>query len=54
MLPMVFQWVPIMKINTGLPLGHPSELASACVVPVAFWSVPVMPMISSRFSIEDD
>ena len=33
---MVFQWVPIMKINTEIPLGHPSELASACVVAVAF------------------
>ena len=31
----VFQCVPIMQINTGLPLGHHWVLASASVVPVA-------------------
>ena len=33
--PVVFQCVPIMQINTGLPLGHHWVLASASVVPVA-------------------
>ena len=35
-LPVVFQCVPIMQINTGSPLGHHWVLASASVVPVAF------------------
>ena len=34
-LPMVSQCVPIMKINTGLPLGHHWLLASVRVLPVA-------------------
>ena len=34
--PVVFQCVPIMQINTGLPLEHHWVLASASVVPVAF------------------
>ena len=33
--PVVFQCIPIMKINTGSPLGHQWVLASASVVPVA-------------------
>ena len=33
--PVVFQCVPIMQINTGLPLGHHWVLASASVIPVA-------------------
>ena len=33
--PVVFQCVPIMQINTGLPLEHHWVLASASVVPVA-------------------
>ena len=60
-LPMVFQWsssgfavvfqcVPIMKINTGSPLEHHWLLASASVVPVAsqctcgFSGLPVWPV----------
>ena len=31
----VFQCVPIMQTNTGLPLGYHWVLASASVVPVA-------------------
>ena len=34
-LPVVFQCVPIMQINTGLPLGYHWALVSASVVPVA-------------------
>ena len=34
-LPVVFQCVPIMQINTGLSLGHHCVLTSANVVPVA-------------------
>ena len=34
-LPVVFQCVPIMQINTGSPLGHHWVLASANVFPVA-------------------
>ena len=34
--PVVFQCVPIMQINTGLPLEHHWVLASASVVPMAF------------------
>ena len=34
-LPVVFQCVPIMQINTGSPLGNHLVLASASVVPVA-------------------
>ena len=34
--PVVFQCVPIMQINTGLPLEHHWVLSSASVVPVAF------------------
>ena len=34
--PVVFQCVPIMQINTGLPLERHWVLASASVVPVAF------------------
>ena len=34
-LPVVFQCVPKMQINTGSPLGHHCELAPASVVPVA-------------------
>ena len=34
-LPMVFQCVPIVEINTGLQVGHHWVLASASVVPVA-------------------
>ena len=34
-LPVVFQCVPIMQINTGSPLGYHWVLASASVVPVA-------------------
>ena len=34
-LPVVFQCVTIMQINTGSPLGHHWVLASASVVPVA-------------------
>ena len=34
-LPVVFQCVSIMQINTGSPLGHHWVLASASVVPVA-------------------
>ena len=33
--PVVFQCVPIIQINTGLPLGHHWVQASASVVPVA-------------------
>ena len=33
--PVVFQCVPIMQFNTGLPLEHHLVLASASVVPVA-------------------
>ena len=36
-LPVVFQCVPIMQINTGSPLGHHWVLASASVVPVYLW-----------------
>ena len=32
---MVFQCVPIMQMNTGVPLEHNWALASASVVPVA-------------------
>ena len=34
-IPVVFQCVPIMQINTGSPLEHHWMLASASVVPVA-------------------
>ena len=34
-LPVVFQCVPIVQINSGLPLGYHWVLASASVVPVA-------------------
>ena len=34
-LPVVFQCVPIMQINSLSPLGHHWDLASASVVPVA-------------------
>ena len=34
-LPVAYQCVPIMQINTGSPLGHHWVLASASVVPVA-------------------
>ena len=33
--PVVFQCVPIMQINTGMPLGQPWVLASASVVPLS-------------------
>ena len=62
-LPMVFQCVPIMQINTGSPLGHHWVLASASVVPVAsqctcgssglpVWSVQWYPSVLTESGLE--
>ena len=62
-LPVVFQCVPIMKINTGSPLGHHWVLASASVVPVAsqctcgssglpVWSVQWYPSVLTESGLE--
>ena len=61
--PVVFQCVPIMQINTGSPLGHHWELASASVVPVAsqctcgssglpVWSVQWHPSVLTESGLE--
>ena len=62
-LPVVFQCVPIMQINTELPLGHHWVLASASVVPVAsqctcyssglpVWSVQWYPSVLTNSGLE--
>ena len=61
--PVVFQCVPIMQINTGLPLEHHWVLASASVVPVAsqctygssglpVWSVQWYPSVLTESGLE--
>ena len=62
-LPVVFQCVPIMQINTGSPLEHHWVLASASVVPVAsqctcgssglpVWSVQWYPSLLTESGLE--
>ena len=62
-LPVVFQCVPIMQINTGSPLGHHWVLPSASVVPVApqctccssglpVWSVQCYPSVLTESVLE--
>ena len=62
-LPVVFQCVPIIQINTGSPLGHHWVLASASVVPVAsqctcgssglpVWSVQWYPSVLTESGLE--
>ena len=62
-LPVVFQCVPIMQLNTGSPLGHHWVLASASVVPVAsqctcgssglpVWSVQWYPSVLTESGLE--
>ena len=61
--PMVFQCVTIIQINTGSPLGHHWELASAGVVPGAsqctcgssglpMWSVQWYPSVLTESGLE--
>ena len=61
--PVVFQCVPIMQINTGLPLEYHWVLASASVVPVAsqctygssglpVWSVQWYPSVLTESGLE--
>ena len=61
--PLVFQYVPIMQINTGSPLEHHWVLASASVVPVAsqctcgssslpVWSVQWYPSVLTKSGLE--
>ena len=62
-VPVVFQCVPIMQINTGSPLEHHWVLASASVVPVALqctfgssglpvWSVQWYPSVLTESGLE--